>query len=110
MPRLSAIQSKESLKDIALDFGDGDILNLTLDGSKFTVGFMKRLQTIDDNDVPAFADAFFSLVKKWDLTDDKDKVLPLTTETVELLRIETMLEIVTKIRESQNPNPETSTS
>ena len=110
MPRLSKIQSKEALKDIDIDFGDGDILHLTLDGSRFTVGFLDRLQALDDSDIPTFAHMFFSLVTDWDLTDDEDVKLPRDASTIEALRIDTMMQIVVKIRESQNPNPETSTS
>ena len=108
MPTLSAIQKSAATKDVAIDFGDDNILNLTLDSSKFTVGFLKRIQALDESDLPAFADMFFSLVTGWDLTDDDGTPLPLDQSTIESLRIETFVAIVKRINESQNPNPETS--
>lgn len=108
MPTLSAIQKHDAIKTVPIDFGDGDILTLTLDGNLFTVGFLKRLQALDESDLPAFADMFFSLVTGWDLTDDAGEPLPLDQSTIESLRIETFVAIVKRINESQNPNPETS--
>ena len=108
MPKLSSIQKSNALREVPIDFGDGEVLTLTIDGNLFTVGFLKRLQALDESDLPAFADMFFSLVKAWDLTDDNGKVLPFKQSTIESLRIETFVAIVKRINESQNPNPETS--
>ncbi len=109
--RLSQLQRNEETRDVALDFGDAGTVNIVVYPNKRNLGYQRRLKAAqDDNDIARMADIFFSTVKSWDVTDDDDKVMPFTPETIDQLGMETFIEIGKKLSEHLNPNPETSTS
>jgi hypothetical protein len=108
--KLSAIQPAQDTKDITLDFGEAGTIEMTVIPDKFTVGRQRKLhKAIKDNDQAGQVDMMFDVVKKWDLTDDAGKPLPLTQKGIDQLRTETVTAIAKKMSEALGaPKSETS--
>lgn len=103
MPRLSAIQEAD-IKHLPIVYKEIE-LNFDVDMSAFTIGWQKRMNAAaKSGDISAVATEFFSLVKKWDITDNKDKVLPLDERAFDLLSITTFGNLSQLITEKLDPN------
>ena len=103
MPRLSAFQETD-IKPVAVDL-HGTELHFDIDMNAFTIGWQKRMNAAaKSGDIGAVAVEFFSLVKKWDITDDKDKVLPLDERAFDQLSISTFGSLSRLITEALDPN------
>ncbi len=107
MPKLSKLQKTDETVSVAVDFG-GDILNLVVYPNRITGKRRRELAALDDDDTEGYAELFFDIIKEWDLTDDKNVILPFTADTVDLLSVPTTVRIFTEIGEATNPNPKTS--
>lgn len=103
MARLSALQP-EDIRSVEIPVAD-ETLHIKVDASVMTIGWQKRLNRAGaEEDINAFATEFFRLVKEWDLEDDDGEILPLETETVELLSVATFIRLVEAIGDKLNPN------
>jgi len=106
MVKLSAI-SKQETRPVAIDFGDGDVLNLTIDPSAITLAWTDRTAELTKNpDIVAIADHFFIAVKDWDLTDEEGTVLPLDDSTIGALPVGVFLHIMSHLGDSLAPKAE----
>jgi len=96
---------------ITIEFGkDGD-LNLTILPNKFTKGFQRQLKAAAANeDETGIVDLFFTLVKDWDVLDEKGKKLPITTETTDQLGMTVLSDILLKVQETIAPKSETTST
>jgi hypothetical protein len=104
-------KNRAELQEVFVDFGDDGDLTVVVDPNVFTVAYQRRLhQAVETNDLGAVCDLFLESVKRWDMVDEDGNELPVSPETVDLMHVNTFLELVTKINESQNPKEETSTS
>ena len=103
MAKLSAIQPKD-IRSLTIEIGEVEV-NLDVDMSAFTIGWQKRFAEEEaKGNISGVAREFFTLVKKWDVTDDKDKVLPLDETTIEALSIKTFGGLVQAITKALDPN------
>lgn len=103
MPRLSAIQQSD-IKPVTAVLNDVE-LHFDIDMSAFTIGWQKRMQdAVNRQDIGAVALEFFTLVKKWDITDEKDKVLPLNESSFDQLSISTFSDMTGLITAALDPN------
>jgi hypothetical protein len=109
MPKLSQIQKADETVEVEVPFGDPtDPVKLVVYPNRITGKRRRELAALDDDDTEGYAELFFDIIKSWDLTDDKDKVLPFTADIVDLLSVKTTMRIFTEIGEATNPNPKTS--
>lgn len=108
MPDIKKVQKADETRDVDIDFGDGEILHLTVFPNRITGKRRRALAELDDDDTEGYAALFFDIIKEWDLTDGKE-VLPFNADTVDLLSIPTTIRIFTEIGEAANPNQKTST-
>ena len=109
MPRLSKVQKADETVEVEVPLGDPtDPVKLMVYPNRITGKRRRELSALDDDDTEEYARLFFDIIKSWDLTDDKDKVLPFNADTVDLLSVKTTMQIFTEIGESTNPNPKTS--
>lgn len=128
MPSIDKIQSAEKTQNVAVDFGDGDVLNIVIYPNKLTGKRVKEMRALPDDedeideedernkDVKGYvpvrerrAQLFFSPIKSWDLTDvPGGKPLPFTADTVDALSLPTSMRIWQEITDAANPNQKTS--
>ena len=100
-------KSAHTTIEVAIDFGDDGDLNLVVYPDRFSIGLQRRLrQAIEDRDVAAMADRFFTVVKSWDLLGEDDKPLPLNEESIDLLSLQMFNTIVEHISEAVTPKKE----
>lgn len=103
MPRLSAFQERD-IKPVTVVL-HGAELHFDIDMNAFTIGWQKRMNAAAKaGDISAVANEFFTLVKKWDIEDDKGKVLPLTEASIDQLSIGTFGSLSRLITEALDPN------
>lgn len=111
MPKLSKLKNRPNLKDAVVDFGDGDVVTARIDVNKFTYRLQKDMAAATSaGDIDRMTDLFFAPMESWDVTDDDGAVLPMTSETIEDLGVETVRDLFEAISGAINPNPATSTS
>lgn len=111
MPKLSKLKNRPRIKDAVIDFGDGDVVTARIDVNKFTYRLQKDMaDATREGDIDRMTDLFFTPMESWDVTDDDDKVLPMTSETIEDLGVETVRDLFEAISGAINPNQGTSTS
>lgn len=108
MPKLSKIQRPDITENVAIDFGDGEVLNLVVYPNKVTTQRQREMESLDEDDHEGFAALFFEILKEWDLTDDAGEPLPFTAETIEAISVPTMLKISAGIGESLRPKSKSS--
>ena len=103
MAKLSALQPVE-IRKIAIDVNDIEV-NVEVDVSAFTIGWQKRFQEASKaSDVAAVAHEFFTIVRAWDVEDDKGKTLPLDATSIESLSMRTFIVMANEITGKLDPN------
>lgn len=104
MPKLSAIK-KNAAKDtetVDVDFG-GVVIKVEWTVAALTGDLVQDL--VDDESPRNLAACIATIVRKWDLTDDKDKPLPIDVETVLGLPLQLQNKIMEDIQNSARPAP-----
>ncbi len=107
MPKLSRIQKADETREVEVDFGDGEILNVVCYPNRITGKRRRELQQLDEDDTERHAELFFDVLKSWDLEGDDGTVLPFDADTVDMLSILTTIRLFTEIGEAVNPDPKT---
>lgn len=114
MPKLSQIQKANETKNVTIDFGDGETVNLVVYPNRITgtrrrqLNELDRAEELSDDEQERYADLFFAIIKEWDLTDEQEVPLPFTVETIELLSVPTTIMIFSEISDAVNPTTKTS--
>lgn len=71
----------DKTRDVAIDFGDGDVLNVTYNASKLTPRLESELSGASDSE--QMVDILLLLVTAWDLEDgEPSETVPLDKETL----------------------------
>lgn len=96
---------------ITLDFGEDGTLNLTVDPSRITVGWVKDISAAGrNNDFGIVTERFFEVVKDWDLLDDDGEKMPFNDETVDALGFDIFYEMAVQMGKQYAQTTETSSS
>lgn len=107
--RLSQVNRQGQPKELAVDF-DGATLHLTYDRSEYTPAVEQQMtEMVGEGRVGAgLATMLIKVLRSWNLTDEEDQPLPLTSETLNLaLSVDAQTAIVVALGDDQRPKPPT---
>lgn len=96
---------EQDVKKLAVPYGDF-VINIEYSRSRYTPKFEKELKEKTDEGLPAASLSLFliSLLRKWDIVDDKGNPVPLTVEALEEIPTTFQSRLVEAIAEDQRPN------
>lgn len=95
--RLSDLQKKK--KSLTVEYA-GETLTVEYRHATYTPAFLDRMGDKSVSDVLA------ELLSSWDLTDDKDKPLPISAEQLNNLPVPFLRAVWDTVREDIYPNPD----
>jgi hypothetical protein len=99
MAEIARVQ-RSKIKQVVLDLGEGDSLNISFDSNRVTKDMLERNQAEID-----FSAVLAELISGWDLMED-GQALPITTEVIERLSIPIQAQIFQEIMRAAVPRSE----
>lgn len=98
---LSGLKAQR-VKAPAIEFENGESLNLVYLPNHITPGFLESLK--DNTDLMTLANVVTEIVAEWDLLDEKGDALPVSVELAADLGVALLQEIIQTVAGDSRPN------
>ena len=105
MPATRSHLTRPKPRQVVVDLGDGDIINVVFDSNRITPAWMRDAETRDsERDALSLSKALAEVIMRWEVTDDDGSVFEPNADNIAVLSYPAQAQLLERIIEAAIPS------